>query len=154
MIPREILFVEIKVSDIVIFDLDNTICLHQHRNNLANGFNWEEFSLACDKDSPNKINIKILNHEYKRGNEIYFWSGRCDVAQQKTVDWLSKYTRVDTYQLRLRTPRESHLLNSELKEKWLNELPEEIKKTIKKAYDDDQDNIDMFTKYNIQSILM
>jgi len=62
----------------VIFDLDGTIALIDHRRHFVEGKNkdWDMFFKACVNDEPNKPVIEILNILSLKGYIIIIVSGR------------------------------------------------------------------------------
>ena len=111
-----------KHTPLVIFDLDGTLALNEHRQHLVrNGTpDWAAFFQACDKDTPNWNVIEILRHHYKMGCIIVILSGRSDEVEAKTRAWLQEY-RVPHDKLVMR-PEGDYTPDKDLKRSWLAEI--------------------------------
>ena len=78
---------------VIIFDLDGTIALCDHRRHFISGENknWKAFFDSCVNDLPNKPVIEILNEfAIKRKYIIVILSGRSEDVREKTIEWLKK----------------------------------------------------------------
>jgi beta-phosphoglucomutase-like phosphatase (HAD superfamily) len=79
------------MKDVVIFDLDGTLALIEHRQHFLKGKkNWREFFAACVDDPPNQPIIEVLRALHLSGKEIWIVSGRSNEVQHETVDWLKR----------------------------------------------------------------
>jgi hypothetical protein len=81
------------IKNVVMCDLDSTICNTYHRSHLApkdkiNG-DWLEFSMACQGDGPIEGVIKTVKLLYPT-NRIAICSGRDISALDKTITWLAE----------------------------------------------------------------
>lgn len=79
----------------VIFDLDGTLALCDHRRHHVEGpkKNWQAFFDECDKDEVNVPVQGIFNFYMGEPNvKVFILSGRSgdDVTLSKTVNWLAK----------------------------------------------------------------
>jgi phosphoglycolate phosphatase-like HAD superfamily hydrolase len=81
------------MKDMVIFDLDGTLALIDHRLHFLEGKkkNWRKFFAACVDDLPNEPVIEVLRGLRKQGYSIWITSGRSDEVRSETVAWLQKY---------------------------------------------------------------
>ncbi len=113
----------------VIFDLDGTLALIDHRRPILDDKSvpsekrWRDFFAACVDDEPNHPVITTLRALHKLGYYIIIFSGRSDEVKQQTLEWLEKYG-VLFHELTMRkagdfTPDE------ELKKSWLADLDKE-----------------------------
>lgn len=79
-------------STAVVFDLNDTLADTWHRQHLLPVTNpastWEEFSLACDGDSPIPETFALMNALWPL-HQIHIISGRHEIALDKTVRWLA-----------------------------------------------------------------
>lgn len=81
------------MKNIVIFDLDGTIALIDHRRHLVEGEkkDWRAFFAACVDDAPNWPVIEVLAALSMAGNEIWIVSGRSDEVIHETLTWFDKH---------------------------------------------------------------
>ena len=85
------------MKDIVIFDLDGTLACGKHRlhllpkEDLHLTKSWEEFNLACCDDDPIRDNIQLMQTLRNAGYITIILTGRSDIAQDMTEDWLDYY---------------------------------------------------------------
>lgn len=81
------------MKNIVVFDLDGTLALIEHRLHFLEGKkNWRKFFAACKDDMPNEPIIEVLRGLHKQGYEIWIVSGRSDEVKQETLAWLKKFS--------------------------------------------------------------
>lgn len=80
------------MRSIVIFDLDGTLALIEHRQHYVNGKKkrWRDFFAACVDDQPNVPLIAILGALYPI-YDIYIVSGRSDEVRPQTEAWLERH---------------------------------------------------------------
>lgn len=106
----------------VIFDLDGTLALIEHRKHFIEGQvkDWKAFNEACDKDEPNFPVIAILNSLKMNFYKIYILTGRSDEVRQKTIDWLENYDCL--YDELIMRPKEDFTPDHILKEVWIREI--------------------------------
>lgn len=114
-------------NDIILSDLDSTLCNTQHRFHLSpikdpeNG-SWLKFSMACYDDPPIEGTLallKILSLNYP----LYFVSHRDVEAYQNTVAWFDLH-ELPFESIRLSRPSDSRH-NGEYKVAYINQLREE-----------------------------
>ena len=106
----------------VIFDLDGTLALIDHRRHFVDGSegkkDFDAFHRACVNDLPNVPIIKLTRYFQFLSFHVEIWSGRDDAVKKQTVDWLETH-EVKYDILRMRSTGDytpDHLL----KEHWLN----------------------------------
>jgi len=128
----------------VIFDLDGTLALIEHRRYLVAGKNqnWDEFYLACANDEPNKPVIDLCNMLYEAGYTIRILSGRGNIAFAKTLGWLiNNGVKYNSIWMR---DREDYTPDEELKRKWLNEIRNSYGEEIILVFDDRDKVVEMW----------
>jgi hypothetical protein len=83
------------MKEIVIFDLDGTLALIDHRRHFVEGRtskatdeDWRNFFAACVDDEPNLPVIRILQALRAQGYYIVILSGRSDEVITQTKTWL------------------------------------------------------------------
>lgn len=106
----------------VVFDLDGTLALTEHRAHFLTGpgpKDWRGFYAACDRDKPNWPIIHTL-HGFATygGHDVEIWSGRSDEVRDKTATWLARVGLRDI-PLRMRAAGD-HRPDTELKAAWLD----------------------------------
>ena len=135
------------MKKIVIFDLDGTLALIDKRRDLAtkdNGkFDWDVFFNPdmVDLDDPNTPVIQmadLLSTDYR----IWILSGRSDVTQQATRDWLVK-NGVYYDHLVMRPQNHLYLPDNDLKQMWLDNIGVD---NVAMVFDDRQQVVDMWRK--------
>ena len=130
---------------IVIFDLDGTLALIDKRRDVStkdNGkMDWSKFfdPDMIDLDDPHTPVIqmtKLLSMDYR----IWILSGRSDVTQQATIDWLAKYD-VHYDHLVMRPQNHLYMPDNQLKQIWLDSIG---KDNVAMVFDDRQQVVDMW----------
>ena len=130
---------------IVIFDLDGTLALIDGRRELSikdNGkMDWDVFfnPKMISLDDPNLPVIKmanLLSNDYR----IWILSGRSDVTQQATIDWLDK-NNVTYDHLVMRPQDHLYMPDNDLKQMWLDNIG---KDNVAMVFDDRQQVVDMW----------
>ena len=126
---------------IVIFDLDGTLALIDHRRHLVTNGNkkWDEFFLACDKDEPNMPLVLLARRLYHSGIKIVIFSGRGEIAREKTIKWL-RYHYIPYDSLYMRPP-ENYTPDEQLKRQWLKDFNRD---NILVVFDDRKKVVDMW----------
>jgi hydroxymethylpyrimidine pyrophosphatase-like HAD family hydrolase len=117
------------VKDVVIFDLDGTLALTEHRQHFleAEPKDWRGFFAACKDDVPHEAVIKLLRGLQKTGFEVWIVSGRSDEVKKTTLDWLREHigawlVRVMLMGGRIVMRKEGDFTpDDELKKQWLND---------------------------------
>ena len=130
---------------IVIFDLDGTLALIDKRRDISikdNGkMDWSKFfdPKNIDLDDPNAPVIqmaKLLSSDYR----IWILSGRSDVTQQATIDWLSD-NDVHYDHLVMRPQNHLYMPDNDLKQMWLDNIGVD---NVAMVFDDRQQVVDMW----------
>ena len=133
------------MNKIVIFDLDGTLALIDKRRDLAtkdNGkFDWDVFfdPTNIDLDLPNQPVIQmadLLSTDYR----IWILSGRSDVTEQATRDWLVKNGVYYDY-LVMRPQNHLYMADNDLKQMWLDSIGKE---NVAMVFDDRNQVVDMW----------
>lgn len=114
-------------KNVVIFDLDGTLALIDHRRHLVTdgSSNWSEFHKQCVNDQPNLPVIKMLQALTITNAECIIVSGRSEDVREETLTWLRKY--VVNQKLGILMPRlimrpsKNYTPDDELKMQWLND---------------------------------
>jgi len=104
---------------IVIFDLDGTLALIQHRRHFVEGDkkDWDSFFKACVDDRPNMPVIEAYHALRGQGHTMWIYSGRSDEVEQDTVSWLYD-NNIEFARLRMRE-KGDHQPDQKLKKSWL-----------------------------------
>lgn len=104
---------------IVIFDLDGTLSLADHRVHLIKRDppDWDGFFRACVDDTPNRPAIEFAKALKARGHKIWIWSGRSDLVSCETIYWLHDQG-LEFDQLLMRKQGD-HTPDRTIKERWL-----------------------------------
>jgi len=130
---------------IVIFDLDGTLALIDKRRDVStkdNGkMDWSIFfdPNMVDLDDPNTPVItmaNLLSSQYR----IWILSGRSDVTQQATIDWLAKHN-VTYDHLVMRPQNLLYMPDNDLKQSWLDTIGVD---NVAMVFDDRQQVVDMW----------
>ncbi len=79
----------------VVFDLDGTLALTEHREHFLTGpeKDWRGFYAACGQDPPCPSLIDAANALNGAGHRVEIWSGRSEEVRDKTVEWLKAQAR-------------------------------------------------------------
>lgn len=106
----------------VVFDLDGTLALNEHRLHHIRGEvrDYDAFYAACVRDLPNWPVINTLLVHNKAGHRIEIWSGRSDQVNPETLTWLAIHG-IDVELLKRMRPAGDHQPDVELKRGWLQE---------------------------------
>ncbi|WOI54096.1 hypothetical protein [Parvularcula sp. LCG005] len=75
----------------VVFDLDGTLALVEHRRPLISGKkrDWNAFFRACVDDEPHEPVIRLAQTLSRLpGYRVEIWSGRSDLVRAETEAWL------------------------------------------------------------------
>jgi hypothetical protein len=106
-------------SPIVVFDLDGTLALIDHRRHLLDGTNegWRAFYAACPDDAPNMAVILMYHALRQLRYEMWIVSGRSDEVREQTLAWLDRW-ELKPHGLLMRSAK-NHEPDVKLKRKWL-----------------------------------
>lgn len=96
-----------KGFDIIVCDLDGTLCDVVHRQHLAQAGAWDEFHSGLVHDSPRAVVLAFLDliREQDVPLQITFLTGRPETYGPETIDWLAHHCNmyaVDDYSLLMR----------------------------------------------------
>lgn len=90
------------MKNIVIFDLDGTLALVDHRRHFVQGplKDWDSFNDACVYDEPNlqilglfkNLADKIKDDDDRDVFDVRILSGRSDIVKDQTLIWLSVHS--------------------------------------------------------------
>jgi hypothetical protein len=132
------------MRDIVLFDLDGTIGLIQHREHHISGKrrNWHAFFAACGDDVPNTPVIETL-HVHAARHRIWIASGRSDEVRAETEAWLDLHVGMHHIEKILMRRAGDRQADDRLKRGWLlnGSIPRE---RVLCVYDDRQRVVDMW----------
>ena len=109
------------IKDIIIFDLDGTLALVDHRRHLVEGKNkdFTAFNAACVDDLPN-LPIIAINQAMYQTHITWIFSGRHEKHYDETVLWL-KENGVRWNYLKMRPADKHSMPDKDLKREWLHE---------------------------------
>ncbi len=123
-------------KDIIVFDLDGTICDITHRLKYVQNDppDWDTFFKKCVDDVPKEWAVKLAVGMAHVGLEIVVVSARSQVVLKETQEWFDKhwgsYGFVDknrtacgglyNYKLNLIRPDKDYTPDDKLKRDWLN----------------------------------
>ncbi len=109
----------------IIFDLDGTLALIEHRRHwvdkekhpeLSSDERWRKFFAACIEDLPNYPVIRVLQELWGKFR-IVILSGRSDEVRNETEAWLLQHgIRYDQFMMRAAG---DHTPDEQLKKAWL-----------------------------------
>ncbi len=106
----------------VVFDLDGTLALNEHRQHFVQRpvgeKDWRSFFAACDKDSLFWQVARMLQVLDATGNHVEIWSGRSSEVIDKTKVWLAAHGLAHI-PFRCRDEGD-HTPDHELKMSWLS----------------------------------
>lgn len=104
----------------VIFDLDGTLALTEHRAHFLEREkkDWRAFYAACDKDEPCHPIIRTLQALYATGADVEIWSGRSKEVLDKTLSWLAA-NGLSHIPIKMRDEGD-HRPDTVLKSEWLD----------------------------------
>jgi hypothetical protein len=130
----------------VIFDLDGTLALIEHRRHFIQGGrrHWPAFFRACVDDEPNRPIIAMHQELSAAGHRVEIWSGRSDEVRAETDAWLGKHVGQGVTATRMR-PEKDYQPDIALKEGWLREeaSPPNV------VFDDRQGVVEMWRRNGI-----
>jgi len=131
----------------VIFDLDGTLALIDKRRDLAtkgmmDKMDWDVFFDPdnIDLDLPNQPVIDMANMLHSQGYSIYILSGRSDITEDATIDWLDKHN-VNYDLLQMRPQELLYEPDNDLKQAWLNMIGRD---KVAMVFDDRNQVVDMW----------
>ncbi len=125
------------MKPLFIFDLDGTLANCEHRKHLIEDPSpkWDEFYLACDKDTPNIAVVTIFNLLMQHC-DIWIFSGRSDIARHKTEVWLRENTPFFIGMTLVMREHGDSTPDDQLKKKWYNNMLIDDQKRLVAIFDD------------------
>lgn len=146
---RELIEIEKEnITNVVIFDLDGTLALIDHRRHFVTGKNkdWFAFSKSCTSDQINRPVAEIFRLLVMAGKHVVIFSGRTNAVYAETCAWLGFYNLIPCG-LYMRKDGD-FTPDHELKEGWLKEL-QNADIEIDCVFDDRQSVVEMWRENGI-----
>jgi len=109
-------------AQIVVIDLDGTLCNSKHREHLAVAGQWDEFHSMLGDDEPWADTKGLLDILYGAGIGVVGLTGRNEKFRNSTLDWLTK-NDIWLDELMMR-PDNNYMPDHELKPKMLEDKHE------------------------------
>lgn len=110
----------------VVFDLDGTLALNEHRQHFVERpvgeKDWDAFFDACDGDTPNYPIIHTMRALALSRHRVEVWSGRTSRVMEKTRAWLNA-NGCAFVSVRCRAEGD-HTPDHILKKQWLDASPQ------------------------------
>lgn len=143
-----------KTNPLYIFDLDGTLAFCQHRLPLiSNGEKrWREFYEACDRDTPNRPVIQLLNSLRALCADVWIFTGRSDIVRAKTEHWLFAHTSLSQGELDVglfMRQEGIYLHDDQLKEQWLQALAVKDRERLVAVFEDRTRVVEMWRRNGI-----
>lgn len=110
------------MTRIVVFDLDGTLALDEHRAHhlRADPKDWASYFAACPLDTPNAGVILAFNALAMRRNlSVQIWTGRISQYADATLEWCLEHLGRIPDELLMRETSD-RTPDDELKRSWLN----------------------------------
>lgn len=106
----------------VVFDLDGTLALNDHRTHYVRGTDrdYDAFYAACAADLPNLPAFAALRAHVVAGHHVEIWSGRSDQVRDETLAWLREHG-VPEWRLTHMRRAGDHRPDTVVKREWLQE---------------------------------
>jgi len=122
------------MMNLILFDLDGTIALIEHRRHFVEGEtkDWTAFYAACPNDKPNGPVIELMPYYRFGDDEIWILSGRSAEVRAETEAWLAKHEIM--YDRLLMRPEGDFTPDEELKKAWY--FQHEMQGRVRVVYDD------------------
>jgi FMN phosphatase YigB (HAD superfamily) len=103
--------------DVIIVDLDGTLCNSSHRDHLAVARLWDEFNAACSEDQIWEDVAAVITSMQAQNYKFYGLTGRSQKWHGATVGWLLRNgIHLDALMMR---PEDDYTSDFELKPKML-----------------------------------
>lgn len=136
---------------IYLVDIDGTLadCSHRLHFIQKKPADWDGFFADCDKDSPIQEIVTTVRLLSKGGARIILVTGRSDVIEEKTQDWLIQHEIpfLAMYMRKAGDHREDNVVKAELlaeiRGDWDNE-------PIIGVFEDRQQVVDMYRKEGLR----
>lgn len=116
-------FVEI---DLLVCDLDGTLCDIRHRQHLAQAGDWDAFHAGIPEDKARKIVLCFLQAFIDAGKAVVFLTGRPENYRHQSEAWLKSYSleKYDDYMDLLMRPKNGAGSDTVVKQALLEEFLE------------------------------
>lgn len=145
------------IKPLYIFDLDGTLALIEHRlkyvQRKVDEQDWDSFYAECISDAPNRPVIETLNALRTSGNDIWVVSGRSDSVRVQTIEWLIKYTELQTNELTDQTlimrPHKNHTKDTELKSQFYSQMQPCDKDRLVAVFEDRNRIVKMWRDFGV-----
>lgn len=128
----------------IIFDLDGTLADVEHRLHFIKDEDppkWEKFFKACTEDAVIFEMERLYNHfAGLKDHRVRIWTGRSDMVEEETRQWLKDHGLNGYYELRMRKEGD-HRPDYKIKKEWLEDIGYGRAKLI---FEDRQQVIDMW----------
>lgn len=137
------------MRDVIIFDLDGTLSLTDHRIHYleARPKDWDSFYDECGNDEPNRPVIELLQDlsnrrrpMMARRDEIWILTGRTSRVRAKTIEWLQRYD-IPTDRLIMRAEGDFSP-DDQLKRRWIEEHG--LRERVKYVFEDRDRVVEMW----------
>lgn len=128
-----------KFIPVYIFDLDGTLCNHDHRLPLLFSGKEEAFHAACVHDKPVLSILGVLKALYLSGAEIWFVSGRSRAMFSETLQWLALHTEIPVAEIEPRLflrPARDWRQDTVVKGEWLLKQGDNFKARVTAVFED------------------
>jgi FMN phosphatase YigB (HAD superfamily) len=130
-----------KDIELIVCDLDGTLCDVRHRQHLAQVGQWDEFHSLLELDSPRPMVLAMIKHMLTLESEprFVFLTGRPDNHRGQTIAWLAEkcdLLEIDDYNELLMRGKDEYGSDTVIKQELLESYiasefsgydPEEIK---------------------------
>lgn len=112
----------------IVFDLDGTLSLNEHRNHFVRRKkpDWDSYLAACSDDEINEPiatlydTLMCVKYDRKRLNRVEVWTGRSAVTHDVTVSWFERGGLLLPDAMLMR-PEGDYQPDTELKATWMAE---------------------------------
>jgi len=127
----------------IIFDLDGTLANIDHRLHYikTKPKNWDAFFASVIYDRPNDSIVEVCKDLARAGNRIIISSGRSDVCEAATVEWLEEVGI--TYDAIYMRPKNLFIDDADLKRRMLGVIRQDGFDPVL-VFDDRQRVVDMW----------
>jgi hypothetical protein len=142
-----------------IFDLDSTLANIDHRlpyKHTRDDGTDAPFNALCVNDTPIPATCRLFRLCSIAG-QVRIWTGRTEAVRGLTLQWIAKYVDWDFADSVARHVSEYLMMrpvgdtrpDHELKEKWLNELPPDVRAKINAVFDDRDRVVQMYRRNGV-----
>lgn len=143
-----------RLPDLYIFDIDGTLADISHRLYFIEGEqkDWQSFYLACSNDKPIESTILQVRALHNYGADIWFWTGRSDIAEQQTLAWLTKSIAREWSDNRNKLcmrKEGDHRPDHELKKTWLEAIDQSDRDRLVAIFEDRSRVVQMWRSLGI-----